>query len=378
MEMSRSAVAMWTASCLAMGGCTAIVGVDEPYHLADGGGGAAGGGGGGGGGGEPCTPHEVRCREDRPQTCDENGRWQDEAECPEEAPLCRDGGCTVPRSCADMDAICGPRGDESCCASLLVPGGTFDRGDAEPRLATVSDLRLDRFEVTVGRFRAFVSEYPAAWPVVGAGAHPKIPDSGWRAEWDDKMPVDRDALMAWTHCEDPYHSWTDEVGDHELLPVTCVSWFVAFAFCAWDGGRLPTAAERHYAAAGGDEQRQYPWSTADSAAEPDESYAVYGCGLDGSCEIADLQPGGSRSPRGDGRWGHADLGGSVWEWVLDSFAEDLPLECEDCTVLTPDANHMIWGGGWRSEEETLLTSAFEERSPGGEFAGTGFRCARAP
>ncbi|KYF55453.1 hypothetical protein BE08_31745 [Sorangium cellulosum] len=379
MQKSRSVVAMWAASCLVLGACTSIVGVDKPYHL-DGDGGAGGdasGGGGGGGGDAACTPDGARCLENRPQTCDEAGEWQDEAECPSEAPQCQGGSCTTPRSCEGLGAICGPRGDEGCCASLVVPGGTFDRGAAEPRLATVSDFRLDRFEVTVGRFRKFVSEYPAAWPAVGAGANPKIPGSGWRAAWDPELPVDRQALLSMLRCEDPYFSWTDEAGDNEILPVNCVSWYVAFAFCAWDGGRLPTAAERHYAAAGGDEERQYPWSGPHSAPEPDESYAVYGCGHDGSCELADLQPGGSRSPRGDGRWGHADLGGNVWEWVLDSFATDYPVECDDCTVITPGANHMIWGGGWRSEKTTLLTSAFEERPPKGKFAGAGFRCARA-
>ncbi len=199
MQIAAAAVAMWTGACLAIGGCTAIVGVDKPYHL-------AGGGGGGSGGGdvETRTPDEVRCAQNRPQTCDEAGAWQDEAECPAEAPSCDDGRCTVPRSCAKIDAICGPRGDEGCCGSLVVPGGTFDRGDAEPRPATVSDFRLDRFEVTVGRFRAFLSEYPASWPAVGAGAHPKIPDSGWRAAWDADLPVDRAALSASLHCEDPY------------------------------------------------------------------------------------------------------------------------------------------------------------------------------
>jgi len=54
---------------------------------------------------------------------------------------------------------------ESCCTSLPVPGGTFYRtykntghgptGKADP--ATVSSFRLDKYLVTVGRFRQFVN-----------------------------------------------------------------------------------------------------------------------------------------------------------------------------------------------------------------------------
>ncbi|KYF62665.1 hypothetical protein BE11_47045 [Sorangium cellulosum] len=38
---------------------------------------------------------------------------------------------------------------------------------------------------------------------------------------------------------------------------------------------------------------------------------------------------------------------------------------------------MIWGGAWRSEEAASLASACQERSPTGEYAGAGLRCARA-
>src|SRR5439155_1159714 len=78
---------------------------------------------------------------------------------------------------------------------------------------------------------------------------------------------------------------------------------------------------RRFAAAGGSDQRAYPWSSPASSLTIDCSYANY--------EPADfcVKPGtgavnrvGSESPNGDGKWGQADLGGNVYEWTLDSHA----------------------------------------------------------
>ncbi|HQY59964.1 MAG TPA: SUMF1/EgtB/PvdO family nonheme iron enzyme [Polyangiaceae bacterium] len=88
-------------------------------------------------------------------------------------------GACGPPSCA-AGLTCQGR---DCCESLVVPGGTFPMGrseagtdacppatfcasDDQPEHAvTVSSFVLDTFEVTVGRFRAFVDAYggpPAA------------------------------------------------------------------------------------------------------------------------------------------------------------------------------------------------------------------------
>jgi formylglycine-generating enzyme required for sulfatase activity len=64
-------------------------------------------------------------------------------------------------SCIELPATCGTNGSEGCCTSLEVPGGSYDRsydvaGDSNSGSpaypATVSSFRLDKFEVTVGRF----------------------------------------------------------------------------------------------------------------------------------------------------------------------------------------------------------------------------------
>ena len=57
--------------------------------------------------------------------------------------------------------------------------------------------------------------------------------------------------------------------------VEAESWYDAYAFCIWDGGFLPSEAELEYAAAGGSQQREYPWGSTDPGT--DSQHAIYGC-----------------------------------------------------------------------------------------------------
>jgi len=302
------------------------------------------------------------------------------------------GGSIVaapPPSCEGLSATCGPNGDEDCCASPTVLGGTFNRSNDPAFPATVSDFRLDRFEVTVGRFRRFVDAYPASQPTPGDGAHPLIAGSGWDPGWDGNLPIATDKLLNELECS-AYATWTEAPGAQEQLPITCVSWPLAFAFCAWDGGRLPTEAEWNYAAAAGGEQRPYPWGSQ----APDASRAVYGCLGDGSgngCAFGDILPVGSRSPQGDGKsWldgAQADLAGSMWEWVLDAAnfnnccdAGYATTDCTDCADLTSGVGasaRVQRGGCFTSAPLYLSTAARYNGNPTGPCADLGgFRCAR--
>lgn len=283
----------------------------------------------------------------------------------------------TPEPCAD-DGVSPP-----CSDGLAVPGGTFLMGSPDgagfdnerPRhSATVSSFVLDRYEVTVGRFRRYIDQYGGAGVPAGAGAHPAIPSSGWLPEWDSHLPSSGDDFrFALSECGG---TWTDEARANEARPVACVSWFEAFAFCAWDGGRLPTEAEWEYAAAGGAEQRSYPWGEE----PPSSELAVFGCRFDGhlGCTDADLPVVGSLGTEGAGRFGQRDLAGSLWEWVLDSSAPYLDTPCIDCANLDAHAGRVFRGGDFKLDDPDALRVGtrygFEPAFPDQT---RGLRCARS-
>jgi sulfatase modifying factor 1 len=283
----------------------------------------------------------------------------------------------VARSCQDLPATCGPKQNASCCSSSGVPGGTFKRSydgvtynDSPTHSATVSAFRLDDYLITVGRFRAFLGAgqgTQVAPPSPGAGAHDRLTGSGWDPAWNDRL-VASGGLPAALKCGG--ETWTDAPGANETKPINCVNWFEAFAFCAWDGGFLPTEAEWNYAAAGGDEQRVYPWSAPPVSTTIDDTYAVY-CG--GTCS---LQTVGSRSPKGDGRWGQADLAGSVWEWNLDWWQE-YGEPCVDCASVSGGTYRIVRGGGFRSLPGDLLVAERVQGTPSERDSFYGARCARS-
>lgn len=289
------------------------------------------------------------------------------------------------RSCTGApgaDLTCGlVRGD--CCESRLVPGGSFLRlydgldrsGTSLP--AKVSPFYLDSFEVTVGRFRAFVDAYPASKPSPGSGAHPKVPSSGWDGSWplaQDKVALS--AGLADPGCVDfnatPVATWTPSPGPNERLPIMCLTWYEAVAFCAWDGGRLPTLAELNFAQAGGDEQRVYPWTTTKSYAAIDDSRAVYRAKP--PFPTTPLAVGSK--PAGVSRWGQFDLSGNVGQLTLDRLG-DPPTPCDDRAKLDPKNDGMyVIGGSWGSTDSSLPSGIGGGADQSGRSSFVGVRCVR--
>lgn len=288
---------------------------------------------------------------------------------------CRSGVCCAP-SCTSLGATCGVNGNESCCTSLLVPGGTFYRSydgvtnTDKSYPATVSDFYLDKYEITVGRFRQFVNAgmgTQANPPAAGVGAHPLIAGSGWNTAWNANLPADTAALKAAILCDLVFQTWTDTAaGGNENRPQNCMDWYTASAFCAWDGGRLPTEAEWNYAATGGSEQRVYPWGTG-----LDLSKASYNCSDGVSCLVFV-----GSLPLGNGKWGQADLAGNVDEWVLDWYQIPYPTPCNNCAAISGVPPRAQRGGDFDYNVQVLQTADREGNDPGGSNIHFGARCAR--
>ena len=195
-----------------------------------------------------CTPGTKQCSGNGVQTCGASGQWGAAVACAAATPMCTSGSCTLPPSCSGLAATCGPSSSESCCTSPLVTGGTFYRSydgvttypndfTSKAYPATVSDFRLDTYEITVGRFRKFVAAYSQNMIAAGAGKNPNnASDPGWDTAWNTSLPANAAALETVVACNATYQTWTPSTGSNENRPMNCINWYEAFAFCIWDGG----------------------------------------------------------------------------------------------------------------------------------------------
>jgi formylglycine-generating enzyme required for sulfatase activity len=333
-----------------------------------------------------CSAGQIKCEGNLLQTCkvdltgwDTKDTCVDASLCDPTAQVCRTGwSCHGGLSGADKS--CGASGTQDCCASATIPAGPFYRSydavtftvDKNP--ATISAFQLNLYEVTVGRFRAFVDAglgIQSAPPAEAAGASPFVPGSGWQAAWNTSLKASKSELTASLQCDPMFLSWTDLSGPNEYKPINCVSWFEAFAFCVWDGGRLPTEAEWNYASAGGAEQRPYPWGS--GIGPTNAAYACLGSG-NSTCEAADLLTVGSLVG-GVGKWGHFDLAGNVSEWTFDAYALAYDNPCADCAHLD-GTDRSIRGGAFDDQAPVLFSSARAHKPPTTLAFRTGFRCAK--
>ena len=146
---------------------------------------------------------------------------------------------------------------------------------------------------------------------------------------------------------------------------------------------LPSEAEWEYAAAGGSEQREYPWGSTDPGTA--NQYAIYDCyypsGMS-SCALGmtNIAPVGAAS-LGAGRWGQLDVVGELLQWNLDWEAPYVE-PCVDGADLSVscclDSFRVFHSGNFLSDASYLFPAIRHGGDPTFGYEDTGIRCARTP
>ncbi len=274
----------------------------------------------------------------------------------------------------------GPDGSPMYDEEVCVPGGVFVLGNKDvsgilsfsypsvpERVARMSPFLVDRYEVTVGRWRRAEAEgfEPPYEPVANDGPLP----TGGPPSFPDSCTYSTEPLSP----------------SREALPVNCLGWDEARAFCRFHGGDLLTEAQWELvASATGDEgETLYPWGDDPPSCEG-QIYGRPEWPLTDVCEDVGYGP----APPGTGLddvtpLGVHDMGGSVSEWVLDA-PEPYDARCwaslglVDPACVEDDADHREYrGSGWSVGAFEMLSSVRPARAPVTRlFPHVGLRCAR--
>ena len=292
-----------------------------------------------------------------------------------------DGKCALARSCA------GHFGGDTCGAGEVgEPGAQHESCCATAPISSAPDATLlDKYVITAGRMRQFIERTNGNLRgfVEGLQGNPD-----WKPEWSAMLPTsvseanfhlgpkghgtarrgcdlgDSRARTYWMSDaenqalgEPRGHSFSKDILDPKAL--NCVDFYMLQALCIWDGGRLATHAEIRTAWQAG-ENRVYPWG---NDWTPSKVIWKWGYSFpqvyDQGNFVFIAAPG--RAPTGNGKFGHADLAGLVYEVTSDISGDKV-----------------TWGGNgsWEGHAVEKNGAAYGQTEATRAYWATGGRCAR--
>jgi formylglycine-generating enzyme required for sulfatase activity len=236
----------------------------------------------------------------------------------------------------DVSSLSAPRTLAEYKAQMAsIPGGSFQMGssdgDADEKpvhSVTMSPFKMGRTPVTVAMWK----EYCAATGKV----MPKKTSWGW-------------------------------IDDH---PIVNVSWNDAKAYCDWAKLQLPTEAQWEYAAKGG-KNTKYPWGD-----DFDESKVVWG--KNSGHRTAPVY---RRARVFVNAFGIVDMGGNVWQWCADWYAESYYETAPERDPQGPSRGvlRVLRTGSWGDDDPVLFRCSYRGLDfPTSRYFFLGFRCCAPP
>jgi len=256
---------------------------------------------------------------------------------------------------------------------VRVEGGPFQKGDEVEDLGDwcrpVHEVTLT-YDYWIGKYEATFDEYDAFCVATGRS---KAHDGPWN---------------------DPNTHW-----GRGARPVINVSWWDAIAYCNWlsqenglapaydgegnlldrtgqiteditqvEGYRLPTEAEREYAASGGHKALpippRFPYAGSDNIDEVAWYFTNSG---------SKTQPVGQKKPNELGLY---DMSGNVWEWCHDWYTEYTSSEMTNPVGPSSGTHRPIRGGAWTGPARVCRVAYRLGFSPDTLREYLGFRLAR--
>ena len=246
-------------------------------------------------------------------------------------------------------------GASGASGDCVVPAGVYLVGPGHHLMLRriARPVRLDRYQVTVGRYKRFLDAVEARGSA--RWDHPDMPEGHTHHPRKDRLPVPG-------YYDDPAY---------DSHPAVAVSWWSAYAFARYEGRRLPSSLEWEAAARGFD-GRLFPWgdqvdtslvNCADSWS--DHPLVTYGAWREehDRGRLSGALPGpvdahpGNTSP-----FGVRELGGNVWEWTS--------------TVLGDRDEAVVCGGSFDNPYRAVQASSKGTYRRRGASSVVGFRCAQ--
>ncbi len=245
---------------------------------------------------------------------------------------------------------------------------------------------VDKYEVTTGRFRVWHEEQLRKLPCeVGTCSldpgGPYESEMIWQAGWNGMLAETSHLSGCYVPFNpDPKGRTTWQIAHDEDrwdLPMTCVSWYEALAFCASEGKRLLTESEWIFTATDGKPGQPYPWG---DIWQPACSFSIHKDSAETACgfptKVGTASDGATET-------GVFDLTGSVFEWVWDRPWDQAPQASLDFTGGQDNGmgTRVRHGGAFivdPSGGDARLQNNVFEAYPETDFYGdAGFRCAKS-